>query len=205
MLHMLKMHVHVCCEHLFQMFRLFLDVCCKGVYLNVAYILHICCRCFIWMLQMFWNGFSIVFHVFLQVFHLSLDICCKCFIWMFQKSIKCCCWGSTCCSCWGAAERAQTSWRGSKGDTCGPRVGSGYSGDVRATLALHGLTKQSESAGVRLGASNAILVEVEPVLVSAREGPWLWVYKPCSFCWVVQRGPHIRRQLWGLRSASYPC
>ena len=52
---------------------IFSDVCCKCVYLDVAYVLQVCCKCFIWMLRMFYSGFS---YVFASV----SDACFKCFI-----------------------------------------------------------------------------------------------------------------------------
>jgi len=72
--------VHVCCKRLFQMFYLFfkrmLQVCLSGC----CIVSHKHRKCFIWMLHIFFNGFSSVFRCSASV----LDACFKCFKRMFQ-------------------------------------------------------------------------------------------------------------------------
>jgi hypothetical protein len=69
------MAIHVCCKCIcykcFSCFKHMLQV----FYLDVAYVSHICCKCFIWMLYIFCNGYSVFSGVFtrmLQVFHLDV-------------------------------------------------------------------------------------------------------------------------------------
>jgi hypothetical protein len=52
----------------------------QGVYLEVAYVSQIRCKCFIWMLDNFFNSFSSVFaSVSDACFNVS-NVCFKCFI-----------------------------------------------------------------------------------------------------------------------------
>jgi hypothetical protein len=55
------------------MFLLFFHTYVASVFHpDIAYVSHICCKCFIWMLCMFCNGYT-------RLFHRVSDVCCKCF------------------------------------------------------------------------------------------------------------------------------
>ena len=145
------MAIHACCKSLFQKFRLFLGHILQVFYLDVAYVSHICCKCFIWILHTLATACK-CFRRMLQVLQTYVasvsDVCCKCFsclrriLQVFHLDIvkvdlvlHMLQWDppapATCCSCWGATERAQTV------PACG-----------RVVQALRGREKWGVGAGV---------------------------------------------------------
>ena len=87
--------------HVFYMSAAYVSrICLEVFHPDVAYVSYICCKCFIWMLHMFYNGYtrvSLVFHTYVASVSINSDVCSKCFIYFFRRMLQVCLFGCYIC------------------------------------------------------------------------------------------------------------